>query len=195
VTLPANLLLAPSIGAVRVRRDAADRRTSRDERRRLARQDVLSARLAELSRIGELLVRAEAIVGEGWVQHAWFRYRDEAGRARLATAHDLHRMADRPVIGACLVGAVVQAGGGPEAAGSQLVARTLDLAWHALREAPGRPVEWCPSPPVRQARVRDLTRWNDARGRRVGQVAGLLEATSGAALVESGRARQERARL
>lgn len=177
---------APAPVPVRTRR--------RHERRRLARHDRLSARLAELARIEELLVSAEAIVGEGWVQHAWFRYRDTEDRVRLATVHDLGRMAGRPVVGACLVGAVVQAGGGPHAATSQLVARSLDLTWHTWRDDAGV-VEWCPSPPVRQARVRDLTRWNDAPGRTAGQVTALLEASAHRAMVESGRVREERLAL
>lgn len=177
---------APTPLPVRTRR--------RGERRRLARHDVLSARLAELARIEELLVSAHAIVGEGWVQHAWFRYRDSEDRVRLATVHDLGRMAGRPVVGACLVGAEVQAGGGPHAATSQLVARSLDLTWHTLRDAAGA-VEWCPAPPVRQARVRDLTRWNDAPGREAGQVTALLQATTRTARLESGRVREERLAL
>jgi hypothetical protein len=175
--------MTPAPLSVRTRR--------RDERRRLARHDVLSARLAELTRIEGLLVAAQAIVGEDWVQHAWFRYQDTEGRTRLATAHDLGRMTGRPVVGACLVGAEVQAGGGVGAATSQLVARSLDLTWHTLRDACGV-VEWCPSPPVRQARVRDLTRWNDAPGRDAGQVAALLAATTHAARAEACRVREER---
>ena len=174
---------APAPLSVRTRR--------RDERRRLARHDVLSARLAELTRIEELLVAAQAIVGEDWVQHAWFRYQGNDGRTRTATAHDLGRMAGRPVVGACLVGAEVQAGGGVGSATSQLVARSLDLTWHTLRDASGA-VEWCPSPPVRQARVRDLTRWNDTPGRQAGQVTALLAATARTASAEACRVREER---
>jgi hypothetical protein len=162
------------------------------ERRRLARQDLLGARLAELHRINELLDDAGEVVGQGWVQHAWFAYLDETGRTRLATATDLHLMSGRPVIGACLVGAVVEAGGGLPSVHTQLVNRALDLTWHSLREAPGTSVRWCPSPPERAVRVRDLTSWNDARGRTADDVAALLCATKGVALAEVGRVREER---
>jgi hypothetical protein len=162
---------------------------ARVERRRLARQDRLAARLGELHRLGGLLADAVDVVERGWVQHAWFRYRDEVGRTRLATAYDLHLMAGRPVVGACLVGAVVEAGGGVPAAGSQIVSRALDLTWHVLREDPGRRVRWCPSPAERAVQVRDLTSWNDARDRRAGDVADLLLTTSGAARAELRRLR------
>ncbi len=171
------------------------REPRRGTTRRLARHDVLAARLAELFGIRSVMQAAAEVVTEGWVQHAWFAYRDEAGRTRLATAHDLRLMGGRPVVGACLVGAVVEAGGGVPAAHSQLVARSLDLTWHTLSEDPGRPVRWCPSPQERAAQVRELTRWNDAASRTSEDVTTLLHATSQAVLVEVGRTRREQSRL
>jgi hypothetical protein len=175
-------------------RPPAPRRTAQDSRRG-ERHDVLSARLAELDRIGTVLDDAREVVEHGWVQHAWFAYVDEVGRTRLATAHDLHLMAGRPVTGACLVGAVVLAGGGLQAAGGQLVNRTLDLTWHALRSGREPQVRWCPSPAERAVQTRDLTSWNDARRRTADDVQALLAATGGAALSEAGRVRRERAVL
>jgi hypothetical protein len=179
---PVTLLLRPP--------DQVERR---DERRRLARQDVLTARLAELHRITEVLDDAQEVVEHGWVQHAWFAYRDELGRTRLATAHDLHLMAGREVTGACLVGAVVLAGGGVHAAASQLVQRTLDLTWHSLRRGAGEPVRWCPSPAERGVQTRDLTSWNDLRGRTADDVHRLLAAAGVGARGNSARAAQEHA--
>lgn len=167
----------------------------RSERRRLARHDVLSARLAELHRINELLDEAGEIVGRGWVQHAWFAYRDETGRTRLATATDVHLMSGRPVVGACLVGAVVEAGGGIPAVHTQLVDRSLDLTWHTLSGTPGTSVRWCPSPPERAVQVRDLTSWNDARGRTAADVVSLLGEAKGVTFAEIGRTRAERSQL
>lgn len=143
-------------------------RERRAERRRLARQDARSARLAELHAIRSLLEEAVLVVGGGWVQGAWFTVTTPTGR-RAVTAYDVRLAEERPVTGACLVGAVVQAGGGPSAVRTQLVQRTLDLTWHALREDPGRPVRWCPDPQVRMIRVLELTHWNDARGRNAGR--------------------------
>jgi hypothetical protein len=162
-----------------------------DQHRRRVRHDVLGARLAELDRIGTVLDEAREIVEHGWVQHAWFSYVDEVGRSRLATAYDLHLMAGRPVTGACLVGAVVLAGGGVSAAGSQLVNRTLDLTWHALR-AGGEPhVHRCPSPAERAVQTRDLTSWNDAGRRTADEVQALLVGAGAAAASEAACVRRE----
>jgi hypothetical protein len=177
---PVTLLLRPPV-----------RVEHRDERRRRARQDVLAARLVELHQMTEVIDDAQEVVEHGWVQHAWFAYRDELGSTRLATAHDLHLMAGREVMGACLVGAVVLAGGGVHAAGSQLVQRTLDLTWHTLRRGSGEPVRWCPSPAERGVQTRDLTSWNDLRGRTVDDVRTLLREAGASALENRARTRQE----
>ena len=66
---------------------APHQRPDRSERRRLARHDVLSARLAELHRINELLDEAGEIVGRGWVQHRLVRL---PGRSRPDPAGDCH---------------------------------------------------------------------------------------------------------
>jgi hypothetical protein len=157
-------------------RSTRSRRTDRlAERRRLKRQDALSARLAELHAIRALLGVAVEIVEKGWVQGAWFTVDTPQGR-QAVTAYDLGLVEERPVAGACLVGAVVGAAGGPATVRTQLVQRTLDLAWHALREGPDGPVHWCPAPRARMMQVLELTYWNDAPGRTQGEVASLLRA-------------------
>ena len=160
--------------ALRSRGRRKIRRAQRDERRRRARDAQVAARLAELHHIRILLEDAIAVVGAGWVQRAWFAVPDDQGRRRTVTAHNLHVALDSPVAAACLVGAIVQTGGGPRQVHSQLVQRTLDLTWHALRQSPHQPVRWCPAPAVRAAHVRDLTRWNDDTDRTAGQVTELL---------------------
>ena len=142
----------------------ARRRQQKQERRRLA----------ELHAIRALLEQAVQVVSSGWVQGAWFSV-DTPGGTRPVTAYDLYLVEERPVVGACLVGAVVHAAGGPATVRSQLVQRTLDLTWHALSESEREPVRWCPSPAVRTAHVRDLTRWNDQPQRTAGQVSSLLQ--------------------
>ncbi len=169
----------------------ADRRA---ERRVLERLDALSAQLAELHAIRDLLARAEAIVGAGWVQGAWFTVATTRGE-RAVTAYDLRLVRDRPVTGACLVGAVVQAGGGPGAVRSQTVQRSLDLTWHTLREDDDRPVAWCRAPQVRTLQVLDLTHWNDAPRRTQGDVVDLLGTAQRVAVTERDRRRAERAEL
>lgn len=176
---------SPGLRSVLPRGRRVARRPEKRERRRLAQQDRLAARLAELHCIRALLADAITVVSAGWVQHGWFAVTDEHGQRCTITAYDLHVLTSRPVSGACLVGAVVHAGGGPSAAHTQLVQRTLDLTWHALHEDEREPVQWCPAPAIRTAHVRDLTRWNDSRGRTAGEVKALLHAAMRTANTQS----------
>jgi hypothetical protein len=170
------------------------RRERLAERRRLQRHDALSVRLAELHAIRALLEQAAEVVSGGWVQGAWFTVATAHGK-RAVTAYNLGVAESRPVTGACLVGAVVHAAGGPATVRSQLVQRTLDLAWHTLREDPARPVRWCPGPRLRMMRVLELTHWNDAPERTQGEVVGLLLAAQRTADVQRDLCRAERATL
>jgi hypothetical protein len=151
------------------------RRERRAERRRLKRLDTLSARLADLHAIDGLLAQAADVVSAGWVQNAWFTV-ETPGGPRSLTAFDVGLVEDLPVVGACLVGAVVHAAGGPTMVRSQVVQRSLELTRHVLREEADRPVRWCPGPNLRMMTVLDLTYWNDAPGRTQDEVAGLLVA-------------------
>jgi hypothetical protein len=166
------------------------RRTRRrSERARLARQDRVSARVAELHSIRDLLSSAVVVVSTGWVQHGWFTVDDGQGRPRRIDAHHLDELNSHPVSGGCLVGAVVHAAGGPTTVRSQLVQRTLDLLWHALHEDARQPVRWCPAPSVRMAHLRDLTRWNDAPRRTADEVSALLVSATRSAETEIERLR------
>lgn len=150
----------------------------RAERRRLARQDRVSARLAELHCIRSLLDKAVTVVDAGWVQHSWFTVSDAQGKTRMVTAHNITVVSDQPVAGACLVGAVVHAAGGPSMVRTQLVQRSLDLTWHTLYGDERQPVRWCPPPAIRMANVRDLTAWNDHPGRTASEVQTLLRSAA-----------------
>jgi hypothetical protein len=182
-------LIAPPRRATR-----PTRRERRAERRRLKRLDALSARLADLHAIGELLGQAADVVGAGWVQGAWFTV-DTSRGPRPLTAYDVGMAEDLPVVGACLVGAVVHAAGGPATVRSQVVQRTLELTRHVLREEPDRPIRWCPGPNLRMMTVLDLTYWNDAPGRTQGEVAGLLVAAQHTAGEQQRRCRAEQSQL
>jgi hypothetical protein len=151
------------------------RPSTRAERRELARCDASAARLAELHAIRDLLSDATEVLAHGWVQHAWFAVATPRGQ-RLLTAQEVRHVYVYPVTGACLAGSVVLAAGGPDQARTQLVQRTLDLTWHALRDDSEPPAVLCPSPQVRAMRLLDLTRWNDAPGRSRSEVLGLLGA-------------------
>lgn len=167
-----------------------ERRAGRDERHRLAEVDRAAARLAELHEIRDIVCRAQDVVRSGWVRHGWFRRTSvAAGPAPGGTV-----TSDPTVTGACLVGAIVHAGGGMTSARSQPVQRALDLAWHVLHGDPRQPVRWCPAPPVRAAHLRDLTGWNDHQARTARDVVDLLAATARATTAEIDRLRGDAAR-
>ncbi len=152
-------------------------RTRLAERRMLARRDRLTARLLELRDIAQLVAQAQAVIETGWLQRGWYRYLDEPA----GSGHD-----QPPVVGACLVGSIVHAGGGRQAFPSQLVQRSLDLTWNTLYGVDGDSLAWCPPPAVRLHHVRDLTRWNDQPTRTRAEVLDLLAAAG----AETGRLRQ-----
>lgn len=181
LTVPRSAQARPRGGRLRWR----DRRR---EQHRLADEDRRTAHLAELHHIRALVAGARSVVGSGWVQHGWFAYRDAQSEQRTVTAMTLKQLGDRPVTGACLVGAIVQAGGGLAAVRSQPVQRALDLTWHTLHGNEHEPVHWCPAPPVRAAHVQDLTRWNDQPHRTSAEVVSLLHAVEAAAGAEIERA-------
>jgi hypothetical protein len=172
--------------------DAGVSRSSWRAKRRLTRQlrlrDETSARLAELHRLAEILNQAADMIGGGWLQHSWFAYLDVTGQTQLVTAHNVHQMTGRRVVGACLVGAVVQAGGGMPNVRTQAVQRALDLTWHTLFEVPAQANHWTRAPEVRKQQVRDLTRWNDHPNRTAPQAEALLRRSAAAAASEASRA-------
>ena len=169
------------------RRGGRERRAAR---RQLKRQDAISAHLAELHAVRELLERSVEVVGNGWLQRGWFTVLTPEG-LRAVTAYNLDDAVGQPVVGACLVGGVVHGAGGPAAVRTQLVQRTLGLLWHTLREDPDRPVQWCPDPQTRRLRVLDLTRWNDSPARSRGEVVALLDAAQRTVTRELVRYRRE----
>jgi hypothetical protein len=157
------------------------------ERRRAAKEQAQAARIAEaiasLQQVQALVSEAQEVIAQGWIQDAWLQYRDDDGRLRLITARTVHKLASRPVTGACLVGAFVHAAGGPWAIRTQPVHHAVELTWHTLFR-PDEPIDWCPPPQVRALRVRELTRWNDDPSRNARQVEGLLVAVEQRAAVE-----------
>lgn len=159
-------------------------RARRRARRRLAEQDYLGARLAELTQIRELVAAARKVVGAGWVKDAWFVSHDAQGTPRSVDFMAAKRMGNIPVDRACLVGAILHAGGGVASADTQLVQRTLDLTWHTVHRSPAERVRWCPAPPIRAQHLRDLVRWNDREHRTRADVEALLQSVGRAATRE-----------
>jgi hypothetical protein len=166
-----------------------DSHSSRWAKRHLTRQlrdrDAASARLAELHNLAGILNQAADLISAGWLQHSWFAYQDDNGRTRTVTAYNVTEMAGRPVVGACLVGAIVEAGGGLSNVRTQPVQRAIDLTWYTLFEAAPRPNHWTPAPEVRTQHVRDLTRWNDQPRRTAPQAEALLRRSAAAAVSEA----------
>jgi hypothetical protein len=160
-------------------------RTRRRQSRQLRLRDQISARLAELDQIACILSDAAELVRAGWLQDSWFAYRDDAGRIRSVNAYNAKQLAGHPVVAACLVGAIVQAGGGLPHIRTQVVQRALDVTWHTLAKTPPALVRRTPAPETRLHHVQDLTRWNDHPGRTAGQAEELLRRSATAARSEA----------
>jgi hypothetical protein len=126
-----------------------------------ATHDRLTARLGDMDAVRTLLVAASDRLDGGWTQGRW-----------------------RSVEGVCLVAALRLSGRG------RVASRAVDVTWHALWDDPSG-VRWLPAPPVRQARVRELTGWNDARGRTLPDVLALLGRADEVAAYEMGRLRAD----
>jgi hypothetical protein len=160
-------------------------RAKRNLTRQLRDRDEASARLAELHNLAEILNQAAELINAGWLQHSWFAYQDDNGRTKTVTARNVREMAARPVVGACLVGAIVEAGGGLTKVRTQPVQRAIDITWYTLFKAAPRPNHWTPAPAVRTQQVRDLTRWNDQPRRTAPQAEALLRRSAAAAVSEA----------
>ncbi|HVD53747.1 MAG TPA: hypothetical protein VNC13_06165 [Propionibacteriaceae bacterium] len=160
-------------------------RTRRRQSRQLRLRDQISARLAELDQIACILNDAAELVRAGWLQDSWFAYRDDAGRIRPVNAYNAKQLTGHPVVAACLVGAIVQAGGGLPHVRTQVVQRALDVTWHTLAKTPPALVRRTPAPETRLHHVQDLTRWNDHPGRTAGQAEELLRRSATAARSEA----------
>ena len=171
-----------------------DRRARRQQARRLQLRDEASARLAELDQIACMLNDAADLVRTGWLQHRWFAYIDDTGQIRTVNAFDAKRMAGHPVVEACLVGAIVQAGGGLSHLRKQVVQRAVDLTWHTLFRTPSELIHRTPAPLVRTRHVQDLTRWNDYPGRTSHDAEALLRRSATAARYEAAQLQPDRLR-
>lgn len=155
------------------------------------RQPVLRRLLGRLTRpdpapdvpwrqVAQALGAADAVLARGWVQDAWFHVRQRSGRVRAVGPLELHLLQTGPVVGACLVGSVVEAVGGHGQARSAVTARTLDTLWDALQQHLGQPATARGGAPAE--RVRELARWNDASGRTGPQVRALVASARASAL-------------
>jgi hypothetical protein len=141
-----------------------------------------------------VLVGARPVLEHGWLQHVERMVRGSDGRLRPR--------GKGVVVGACLVGAVVEAGRrndrDPAAAWPALDALWLTLYDEESSGAAGSDGVDCMEalgrvlpPVVRDLRARDLARWNDAPERTLDDVLALVDRASGR-LWELQRAQVER---
>ena len=129
-----------------------------------------------------VLVGARPVLEHGWLQHVERMVRGSDGRLRPR--------GKGVVVGACLVGAVVEAGRrndrDPAAAWPALDALWLTLYDEEVAGTVGSDGVDCMDalgrvlpPVVRDLRARDLARWNDAPERTLGEVLALVDRATG----------------
>jgi len=130
--------------------------------------------LDQLNRQLAVLEGARAELEVGWVQGGWWSVTSADGNQRLVSGFAAAG-GGRPdhVDGSCLVGALARAGSHSDAG------RAVDAVYDALWASHGQPAPAglppVPSPEVRQARVRTLTRWNDRAGRTREEVLAVVD--------------------
>jgi len=126
-----------------------------------------------------VLTAARGVVQRGWAQNAWYVMENPAGRRRRLQSIFPSRLDRTHVVEACLVGAVMHAAW-QQSPRPERAYPAIDALWHTLLggdPAGTEPVGPLSSPPVRLARVRDLTTWNDRRYRTREEVVDLLDRT------------------
>jgi len=137
-----------------------------------------------LERLLALLEAARAEVSAGWVQDGWWTSPADGGQQILVTGVAAGLSAPATASAVCLAGALIRAGAG-QGSGSE-AGRAIDVVYDALWESrnqsaatPGPGVLAVSSPPVRQAKLQTLTRWNDAQGRTSDEVLAILDRAIG----------------
>jgi hypothetical protein len=128
-----------------------------------------------------VLTAARGVIRRGWAQNTWYVVETRAGRRRAFPPVLPSRLDHTRVVQACLVGAVVHAAW-QQSARPERAYPAIDALWQTLLNGGDRPGAepvgpLCP-PPVRAARVRDLTTWNDRPHRTKDEVLHLLERTA-----------------
>lgn len=140
--------------------------------------------LDQLNRQLTVLEGARAELEAGWVQGSWWTVSARDGSPRLVTGNPA---AGSPghLDGVCLVGAVVRAGPPSD------IGRSVDAVYDALWAARGQAAQPgpgglppVPSPEVRLARVRMLTRWNDQAERTQEEVLAVVDRAISATIMD-----------
>jgi len=140
--------------------------------------------LDQLNRQLTVLEGARAELEVGWVQGGWWTVSARDGSPRLVTGNP---DAGSPghLDGVCLVGAVLRAGPPSD------IGRSVDAVYDALWAARGQAAQPgpgglppVPSPEVRLARVRMLTRWNDQAERTQEEVLAVVDRAISATIMD-----------
>ena len=142
--------------------------------------------LDQLNRQLAVLEGARAELEVGWVQGGWWSVTSADGNQRLVTGYAAASGGSPDYVdGSCLVGALARAGSHSD------VGRAVDAVYDALWASRGQasqpgtgglpPV---PSPEVRLARVRTLTRWNDRPGRAREEVLAVVDRAISATIMD-----------
>ncbi|MGW4940951.1 DUF6197 family protein [Actinoplanes sp. NPDC004185] len=127
-----------------------------------------------------VLTAARAVVARGWTQQTWYVMETPAGRRRTMSSIFPSRLDRTRVVEACLVGAVMHAAW-QQSPRPEHAYPAVDALWCTLLGGgtpDADPVGPLSSPPVRVARVRDLTTWNDRPYRTRAEVLDLLDRTT-----------------
>ena len=128
-----------------------------------------------------VLTAARGVIRRGWAQNTWYVVETRTGRRRAFPPVFPSRIDHSRVVQACLVGAVVHAAW-QQSPRPERAYPAIDALWHTLLNGGGtpgaEPVGPLSSPPVRAARVRDLTTWNDRPHRTKDDVLHLLDRTT-----------------
>jgi hypothetical protein len=136
---------------------------------------------AVLERLLALLEAARGDLEAGWLQDGWHATSAPGGQQILTTGLAAGLSARQPASAVCLVAALIRAG--VRQGGDAETGRAIDVVHDALWESRGQSVRATPgpglfpvsSPQVRQAKVQELTRWNDARDRTGSEVIAVLD--------------------
>jgi hypothetical protein len=141
-----------------------------------------------------VLTAARTVVQRGWAQNSWYVMETRPGRRRTVQSVFPGRLDRTRIVQACLVGAVMHAAW-QQSSRPEHAYPAVDALWHTLLgggDPPGDdPVGPLTSPPVRLARVRDLTTWNDRHYRSQEDVLDLLDRTV-ARIADADRRAQQR---
>jgi hypothetical protein len=127
-----------------------------------------------------VLTATRSVIRRGWTQNTWYVTQTPAGRRRTVQSIFPSRLDRSQVVEACLVGAVLHAAW-QQSPRPEHAYPAIDALWQTLLgggDAAGTgPVGPLSAPPVRVARVRDLTTWNDRHYRTRDEVLELLDHT------------------